>query len=318
MPEREFKTADSKDYYFNVVPTNSTCTLRFRVKTSNDAHICLSASGAQDSTPILEIFLGGWDNKMSAIRRDNAQPEKVKVSTPDLLSSKEYFAFWIKWDNKGQVDVGRDNNVEPFMSYLDTNPFPISHYGMRTTWGATGKWKDHELAYVLHEGSAPEAPAASAEDAPAEAAGGADGRAEYHWVAAKNGQIPSNAVVGGTDHGEQVLFIARVSYNNSQFIGKVNNVLQGARVACNGQELHFVEYEVLCGSKSKWQTGCNGQVPPNAVLGGRGCNGDTYYIARTDCNGAITVGMVLASTRQCHVAYGGRELVANTFDALIN
>lgn len=74
----EFRTADSKDYYFNEVPPNSVCTLRFRVKTAHDAHICLASSAAQDTEPILEIFLGWWDNKMSAIRKDRATTDKVK------------------------------------------------------------------------------------------------------------------------------------------------------------------------------------------------------------------------------------------------
>ncbi|XP_059471382.1 uncharacterized protein LOC132194240 isoform X2 [Neocloeon triangulifer] len=200
MPERDFKTSDSKEYYFNEVPTNSSCTLRFRVKTSNDAHICLSASGVLETTPILEIFLGGWENKMSAIRKDYTLPDKVKVSTPDLLSSKEYHKFWIKWNNKGQVDVGRDGNEEPFMSYLDPNPFPISHYGMRTTWGATGKWKDHEVEYVIHEGQAPPAAGPPVATEPETLQ-----HLPYHWVSARNGEIPQGAVVAGKDHGEQVL-----------------------------------------------------------------------------------------------------------------
>jgi Farnesoic acid 0-methyl transferase len=73
----EFRTADSKDYYFNEVPANSICTLRFRVKTAHDAHICLVSTAAQEAQPILEIFLGGWDNKMSGIRRDRESTDKV-------------------------------------------------------------------------------------------------------------------------------------------------------------------------------------------------------------------------------------------------
>jgi hypothetical protein len=68
----------------------------------------------------------------------------VKISTPDLLNKKEYYGFWVKWDNTGSVEVGREGNIEPFMAYNDPEPFPITHYGMRTCWGATGKWKEHE------------------------------------------------------------------------------------------------------------------------------------------------------------------------------
>jgi Farnesoic acid 0-methyl transferase len=78
---------------------------------------------------------------ISYVKKSNFQ---VKVSTPDILTAKEYHAFWIKWDHVGMVDVGRAGTVEPFMSYKDPTPFPINHYGLRTCWGATGKWKDHE------------------------------------------------------------------------------------------------------------------------------------------------------------------------------
>jgi hypothetical protein len=61
------------------------------VKTAHDAHICLASSAAQDAEPVLEIFLGGWDNKMSGIRRDRAATDKVReiytINNVNILDS---------------------------------------------------------------------------------------------------------------------------------------------------------------------------------------------------------------------------------------
>lgn len=68
------------DYAFHEAsPTSEKCTLRFKVKTAHDAHVCLSSSDEQDATPIIEIFLGGWDNSKCAIRRDRAKPDRVST-----------------------------------------------------------------------------------------------------------------------------------------------------------------------------------------------------------------------------------------------
>jgi hypothetical protein len=117
----------------------------------------------------------------------------------------------------------------------------------------------------------------------------------YHWVKSTNGNIPQGAVQGGMDHGNQVLYIARTWYQNTQLIGKVNQLLQGARICCNGQELHFVEYEVLCGGPSdhKWVQNPGNGIPCNSVAGGKAVNGETYYIARINQNGTVTPGLVI-------------------------
>lgn len=248
----------------------------------------------------------------------------MKVSTPDILTAKEYHAFWIKWDNAGMVDVGRAGTVEPFMSYKDPTPFPISHYGLRTCWGATGKWKDHECKYIfkfindhvkkqllilveyaLQEGVAPPPPAVpDREDleppadhvpTPTPSPPSTPSQQPFHWVKAASGNIPEGAFKGGMDHGDQVLYIGRVWHQNVQLIGKVNMPLQGLRVCNSGTVLLFTDYEVLCGGpeEAKWVKNPGNGLPPNSVAGGRGSNGETYYVGRMNPNGTLTPGMVL-------------------------
>lgn len=116
----------------------------------------------------------------------------------------------------------------------------------------------------------------------------------YHWVKAANGNIPEGAVKGGMDHGEQVLYVSRAWYESAQLIGKVNTLLQGARICCNGRELHFAEYEVLCGGpdEAKWVQNPGNGLPSNSVAGGRGSNGETYYVGRMSLQGTNTPGLV--------------------------
>jgi hypothetical protein len=74
----EVQTEDSMDYSFHEAsPSSSKCTLRFKVKAAHDAHVCLSSSDEQDATPIIEVFIGGWDNSKCAIRRDRTKPDRV-------------------------------------------------------------------------------------------------------------------------------------------------------------------------------------------------------------------------------------------------
>jgi Protein of unknown function (DUF3421) len=117
---------------------------------------------------------------------------------------------------------------------------------------------------------------------------------QYHWVKAASGHIPDGAVKGGMDHGDQVLYVARVWYQSVQLIGKVNALLQGARLCCGGKELHFAEYEVLCGgpAQAQWVQNPGNGLPSNSVAGGKGSNGETYYVGRMNQNGTITPGMV--------------------------
>lgn len=62
---------------------------------------------------------------------------KVHIDTPQLLKNdfpKNFVIFW------------RDDLIEVYSENLklfewrNPNPFSISHYGVRTCWGAVGNW----------------------------------------------------------------------------------------------------------------------------------------------------------------------------------
>lgn len=57
----------------------------------------------------------------------------------------------------------------------------------------------------------------------------------------------------------------------------------------------------------KWLPASNGSVPPNAVPGGRDCNGETIFVARASHEGAMLPGKLVPSHGVAYVPWGGRE-----------
>jgi hypothetical protein len=66
---------------------------------------------------------------------------QAEAETPDVLNGDESRGFWVCWDAEGKIEVGRDGEEEAFMSYTEPEPFEITHYGVRTAWGANGDWE---------------------------------------------------------------------------------------------------------------------------------------------------------------------------------
>lgn len=89
---------------------------------------------------MIEIFIGGWGNKKSAIRLNQSRPDKAEESTPDVVCAEEHRRFWIRF-KQHLIQVGREGDEEPFLSWLnDEDPFNITHYGFATGWGSVGSW----------------------------------------------------------------------------------------------------------------------------------------------------------------------------------
>nr|CAD7409601.1 unnamed protein product [Timema poppensis] len=131
----EFSTEDKLEYQFHPVSAGS---LHFKVRTANDAHVALT-TGPGESDPMYEIFIGGWGNAKTAIRRNRQKPDKALVDTPNILDAGEYRGFWIRWSG-GSIAIGREGESAPFASWDDPEPFGIGYFGICTGWGATGSW----------------------------------------------------------------------------------------------------------------------------------------------------------------------------------
>lgn len=63
---------------------------------------------------------------------------KVHIDTPQLLCKDTPKKFTILWRD-GVYEVFRDDSK--LFEWKDPNPFSISHYGIRTCWGAVGNWR---------------------------------------------------------------------------------------------------------------------------------------------------------------------------------
>lgn len=74
----ELETEDKLEY--NFFP-NNTGYVQFRVRAPNDGHIALTTAAAEVD-PMYEIFIGGWGNSKSIIRKNRTKPEVAEVPTP--------------------------------------------------------------------------------------------------------------------------------------------------------------------------------------------------------------------------------------------
>nr|ABF72903.1 farnesoic acid O-methyltransferase-like protein-like [Belgica antarctica] len=163
---------------------------------------------------MLEIFIGGWGNKKSVIRRNRSKPDVVEVETPNILSAGEFKGFWVRWDN-GNITVGHEGEAASFLSYQNPNPFPINFIGLCTGWGASGSWvldtPQGSASRWLPQG----AQGGASRWLPQGAQGG-----NAVWVGASGSNIPSGAFVGGHDNGEG-LVVGRAHHEGALIPGKV-------------------------------------------------------------------------------------------------
>jgi len=128
----EYATGEEKEYQFREIKGKS---IRFLVKAAHDAHLAFT-SAAEDTEPMVEVFLGGWEGAASAIRF-NKGDDIAKEDTPDILSADEAREFWVAFDHD-EFRVGRGGEWEPFLKAALPEPVNVTHVGFSTGWGATG------------------------------------------------------------------------------------------------------------------------------------------------------------------------------------
>ncbi|KAH8413837.1 hypothetical protein KR222_009131, partial [Zaprionus bogoriensis] len=313
----EINTPDKLEYQFFPV---SDGVFTFKVRSPKDAHLALSSS-PQAGTPLYEIFLGGWENTKSVIRKDGQKPEVAEVPTPDILNAGEFRGFWVRWyDNV--ITVGREGEAAAFLSYDAGVLFPVNFVGICTGWGASGNWlidgrssimEYHFAKYILIMLNSTE-PAPSA---PVMGFSAPTGSGPGSWVAAANGEVPPNALQGGFDSNEQ-LYIARARHEGDLIPGKLHPSHGVTYVAWGGGEHGHNEYEVLCAAGGQWVPVEAGNIPPNAVPAGETSEGEPLFIGRATHDGTVTVGKVQPSHGCCYIPYGGEELAYKEFEIYVS
>uniref|UniRef100_A0A6P4EDI8 C3 and PZP-like alpha-2-macroglobulin domain-containing protein 8 isoform X1 n=1 Tax=Drosophila rhopaloa TaxID=1041015 RepID=A0A6P4EDI8_DRORH len=132
----EINTPDKLEYQF--FPARGGL-FTFKVRSPKDAHLALTPA-PEDTGPIYEIFLGGWENTKSVIRKNRQKPEVAQVRTPGILNANEFRGFWVRWyDNV--ITVGREGTAAALLSYDAGSLFPVKFVGICTGWGASGSWQ---------------------------------------------------------------------------------------------------------------------------------------------------------------------------------
>lgn len=85
-----------------------------------------------------------------------------------------------------------------------------------------------------------------------------------------------------------------------------------------GEEIPKHQFEVLCGGNVSWVPSSFGNVPHNAVSGGRTSSGEPLYVGRAHWQGSLTVGKVQPSHQALYIPYGGSEIpIKNNYEVLI-
>ncbi|XP_062614995.1 uncharacterized protein LOC134276738 [Saccostrea cucullata] len=150
----EVSTADNRQYvklstYCIIAAGRSFYT--FKVKAKNDAHFALM-SDDDDTRPLYEIVIGGWNNRKSCIRTGKQLP-CLSTYSQTVLSQAAYRSFWVTWIG-GNIVVGEGDtiNVNGIMSYHHSSPYPINFFAVMTGWGASGHWKfNNDVGCTPHD-----------------------------------------------------------------------------------------------------------------------------------------------------------------------
>ncbi|XP_060838903.1 uncharacterized protein LOC132920491 isoform X1 [Rhopalosiphum padi] len=282
-------TEDSKEFIFRAILHGS---ISFSVDSANDAHIVLATKN-KESEPMVEVLFGGWKNTASAIRYNKQTPDKVHVDTPQLLckdTPKKFVIFW----RDGVYEVFSEKTK--LFEWKDSNPFIISHYGVRTCWGAVGNWHIHGAADAQFKSqvvATPKPKPLKGKAPPAATPGwNIDGVSSgpVHWVHASNGQIPSNALPGGFDATNEQLYVARAEHNGALIPGKLVPSHGVVYIPWGGVENPKENYEVLCNCNGTWVKANNGEIPVGALSSGHTEDGEPLFVGRGELNGSLTVG----------------------------
>lgn len=129
FPLLELETEDKLEYTWFPAGQNGVV---FRVRAAHDAHLALTSSESM-SNPMLEVYIGGWQNSKSVIRKNQTKPDVVEEATPEILTGGEFRGFWIRWTDN-VITVGKEGEAAAFLSYNNDEAFPINYVGVCTGW----------------------------------------------------------------------------------------------------------------------------------------------------------------------------------------
>jgi len=153
---------------------------------------------------------------------------------------------------------------------------------------------------------------------------GFQGPQPVRWLRGVPGQREMNGgYLGGTDHNNVPLFVARIRFEGGVQPGKWSPNMGNIAFPYGGKEISGnSEYEVLEMNNSLSWHHCNiiAEIPANAVQTGNEADGKPLYSARADINGTKQVGKAgrhFNPTAGCSIGYGGKENTIQPFEVLV-
>ncbi|XP_060519828.1 uncharacterized protein LOC132698016 isoform X2 [Cylas formicarius] len=135
------------------------------------------------------------------------------------------------------------------------------------------------------------------------------------WIAARDGEVPPGAFIGGEDNGEP-MYVIRAYYEGSLLPGKLLESQEQGYVPWAGSDNAVFEYEVLCDFHGSWHPCSGDNIPPNAVPAGTSGDGEILYVGRVVHDGTLTVGKVQPSLGFLYIPFYGEELSFSIFEIL--
>ena len=135
-----------------------------------------------------------------------------------------------------------------------------------------------------------------------------------------NGNVPANAVCGGTNFDGEPLYVARIQLQSGWTPGKLAPAPQyhEAHAGYGGKEFSLHQYEVLTNPRRvelKWVpfSTDDREPPPGAILGGHDKNAGNLYVARVRRrDGMIVPGKACYTYHSCYASYGYVEETYST------
>jgi hypothetical protein len=141
---------------------------------------------------------------------------------------------------------------------------------------------------------------------------------DIKWMP-NNRQFSLNELVYvSNDADGGAICIGRAYHKGDLMPGKVRVKIDRCHVSYGGKEHSIKDFEYLMNSpRFSWVPSSNGEVPPNAVVGGRTSSNEVLYVGRAHHGEFIVPGKVHKSHRCLYFAYGDKEHSKNSYEVLV-
>nr|BAN20465.1 conserved hypothetical protein [Riptortus pedestris] len=139
----------------------------------------------------------------------------------------------------------------------------------------------------------------------------------HSWEWCTGGNIPEDAVHGGTDADGGDIYVGRAMHMGDLLPAKVCPHHGCAFVSWNGEEIRIYAYEVLKSTHAAWKEAYGGDIPSEAIRVGQTAHGEFLFVGRTFHEGTLTVGKVHPSHGVLYIPFGGREISYRKYEILV-